>query len=121
MDLFFSTFAQRSTVIMTASNQKSCQCKLLDITAITKDCLKSAHLGLCVVTVMTVLDRRSRGGVQITAFRGCPAQQVNRISKMWGFFCVREFVIHFNFFARPDVNYTECSVCSPDACEKNAS
>ena len=25
------------------------------------------------------------------------------------------------FFARPDVHYTECSVCSPDACEKNAS
>ena len=24
-------------------------------------------------------------------------------------------------FAQPDVNYTECSVCSPDACEKNAS
>ena len=24
-------------------------------------------------------------------------------------------------FSRPDVYYTECSVCSPDACEKNAS
>ena len=33
-------------------------------------------------------------------------------------FCVREFAIHFLGFARPDVYYTECSVCSPDAWEK---